>query len=644
MEILDGMPDSRFSRAVIESRWPTIAATVVGVLFLSVVLAAQRGGGGGNGGGNTAIATLKGVAVVQPADFDRYVADSQMLVVLGKALFWDTQVGSDGRTACATCHFHAGADHRITNEITGPQTSTAAARPNASLTLADFPFHAFSNPNSNASGATRDRRDIVGSAGIVKRTFVSVSDGSPDEVGADGELGPFSLGGIKVRQVTSRNAPSVINAVFYLRNFWDGRASNIFNAVTPFGTADARASVLAVANGTFALEAIRLDRSSLASQAVGPPMNGLEMSYDGREWMDLGRKLLTLPPLASQFVAVDDSVLGPWANEGAPGLRDGVSYAALIRTAFRPTYWSSPAVVDRDGRVIVNNGEPSGAREFNQMAYNFGLFFGIAVQAYEATLVSDDSPVDRFLAGDAAALNAVTQQGLNEFRDGGSQCTQCHQGPELSAAGLTTASRGNPLDPRAVGFFRTGVSATEDDPGTAGLDGFGHPLFPAAPNGRANGAFKTPGLRNVELTGPYFHTGGAATLEQVLEFYGRNGDVPAGGNLGPGIGNIRLNAQDRAQIVEFLKALTDDRVRFERAPFDHPSLCVPVGYSENPPGVLTRDTSSVGLGTSATDLFALVPAVGQNGNAVPLQTFAELLQGVGRDGSRAHTLQRACVP
>ena len=214
-------------------------------------------------------------------------------------------------------------------------------------------------------------------------------------------------------------------------------------------------------------------------------------------------------------------------------------------------------------------------------------------------------------------------------------------GAGLSAAGITTTSRGNALDPRAVGLFRTAVSAIEDDPGAAGLDAFGSPFFPGAPGDRASGAFKSPGLRNVELTGPYFHTGGAATLEQVLEFYARNGDVPAGGNLGPGFGNIRLNQQERAQIVEFLKALTDDRVRFERAPFDHPSLCVPIGYAENPPGVLRPDASADG---AAADVFALVPPVGLGGNTVPLQTFVEQLTGVGRDGSRAHTLQLSCVP
>src|SRR5262245_40220139 len=587
-------------------RHPRFWFACIAFVSLSAATAAQRG--------NNAIASLKGVAVPQPPGLERYVADAQVLVVLGKALFWDVQVGSDGRTACATCHFHAGADHRTTNQIAGPVASTAAVRPNTTVTAGDFPFHAFIDPNDNTSAVTRDRRDVVGSAGVARRTFVDVADGYATDLGADGAIGLFSLGGLKVRQVTSRNTPSVINAVFNLRNFWDGRASTVFNGATPFGVADARASVLVVSGGSLAAEAVRLDASSLASQAVGPPLNGTEMSFDGRAWMHLGRKMLTLTPLARQTVAADDSVLGRLADRAGAGLRPEVSYGALIRTAFQPAYWSSPAVLNADGRLIDAVGEVSRSGEFNQMAYNFGLFFGLAVQAYEATLVADDTPVDRFLSGDSSALTGTQQQGLNEFRGGGSQCTQCHQGPELSAAGVTTASRGNALDPRALGFFRTGVSPIEDDPGTAGLDAFGAPLFPGAPGVRASGAFKSPGLRNVELTGPYFHTGGAATLEQVLEFYARNGDVPTGGNLGPGIRNIRLNQQERADIVEFLEALTDDRVRFEQAPFDHPALCVPVGYVESPAGVLTPDRSPDASGAAAADLFALVPAVGQNGS------------------------------
>src|SRR5580765_7664847 len=337
-------------------------------LALSVGVAAQRGGGNGN---NNPISSLKGVAVPQPADLARYVANQASLVTLGKALFWDVQVGSDGRTACATCHFHAGADHRIRNQIAGPATSTSPVRPNTLLTSADFPFHAFADPTNNASAVTRDRRDVVGSAGIVGRSFVDISDGGAADLGADTTAaGAFSLGGLKVRQVTSRNAPSVINAVFNLRNFWDGRANNIFNAATPFGAADARATVLVARDGTLAPEAVRLDASSLASQAVGPPVNAIEMSFGGRAWPHLGRKLLAVPPLTRQVVSASDSVLGSSDNDDGTGLRPGVTYDALIRASFQPAYWSSNAVVDSSGRVIVPEGQPSRPGEFTQMAFN----------------------------------------------------------------------------------------------------------------------------------------------------------------------------------------------------------------------------------------------------------------------------------
>lgn len=71
-----------------------------------------------------------------------------------------------------------------------------------------------------------------------------------------------------------------------------------------------------------------------------------------------------------------------------------------------------------------------------------------------------------------------------------------------------------------------------------------------------------------------------------MQFYARDGDFPAGGNLGPGIGNINLSAADQTALVAFLKALSDDRVRYEKAPFDHPSLCVSVGAASLPSGVL----------------------------------------------------------
>ncbi len=255
--------------------------------------------------------------------------------------------------------------------------------------------------------------------------------------------------------------------------------------------------------------------------------------------------------------------------------------------------------------------------------------------------MANDSRVDQFLEGRTAALTALEQQGLTQFRTGRSQCTNCHNGAELSAAGWTNFARrnGNIGTAANAGFFRIGVTPIADDAGVGGVDGFGVALLPSAAG--AQGAFKVPGLRNVEFTGPYFHDGGQATLEQVVQFYARNGDFPAAGNLGPGIGGIRLTAANQAAIVAFLKALTDDRVRYQRAPFDHPSLCVPNGHAQSG-GVLTADPRQDGL--VALDNWALVRESGRNGLSVPLQTFEELLAGVGNDGSRANTMTEACTP
>src|SRR4051812_13841841 len=116
-------------------------------LFLTCAAAfGQRGGGGGGGGGNPPVVSLKTVSIPQPTGLDQYVQDSAALVLLGKALFWEMQAGSDGRTACASCHFHAGADHRLVNELSG-----SAAVANSALTAADFPFHRLSDPANNRS-------------------------------------------------------------------------------------------------------------------------------------------------------------------------------------------------------------------------------------------------------------------------------------------------------------------------------------------------------------------------------------------------------------------------------------------------------------------------------------------------------------
>jgi cytochrome c peroxidase len=570
--------------------------------------------------------SLKSVRVEKPTDYSRYVRDEKALVVLGKALFWDVQVSSDNRVACATCHFHAGADHRRQNQLSTAKDAVALNWP---LAPGDFPF----GVNFMASGHR------AGSAGEFPREFHGVNASGAADSGTDRDGGSApNIHGVSLRQVTRRNAPSVINSVFALRNFWDGRASDVFSGWTPFGESDPRSHVLLDTDRGLVKIPVRIGNASLASQAVGPPLDDGEMSYAGRSWPEIGRKMLGADPLAMQKVAMDDSVLAAYVSTATRGLSREHTYLSLIQTAFQPEFWRSTYLVDAGGVTLGRRLRAEGEAAFFQGEYNFALFFGLAIQAYESTLISDQSPYDRYLDGQRDALTTMQQIGLEMFQRRG--CATCHVDPELTLATYRAASgvAGTPgLGPDA-GFFYTGVEPVDNDAGIAGVDPFGRPFSrtaqkTAGPPSSMRGLFKTPSLRNVELTGPYFHTGSKSTLEQIVDFYTVGGDYFSGSlrRWGP-------DPSERAAMPAFMKAFTDDRVRFERAPFDHPELCVSVGHAGDDKEVTPQTPGS----HSAEDKWALIPAVGAQGNRVPLQTFEELLLGVGNDGSRAHTLTESC--
>lgn len=585
------------------------------------------------------LGSLKRVVVPQPVGLEKYVRDRTALMALGKALFWDMQVGSDNKVACASCHFHAGADHRSQNQLKNLMEPFAV---NHALKREEFPLRVFSNPGDNRSSVLRDSAAVVGSSGVFERVFADVA--TPSDEGRDAEVSQlFNRNNLNVRRVTGRNSPSVINSVFYVRNFWDGRARTVFTGFTPFGDSDTRANAVVVADGILKPEKVRIDTASLASQAVGPPLNDVEMSYAGRTWPKLGKRMLALRPLAQQRVAVDDSVLGQMANVEGPGLKEDITYLAMVQAAFQPAYWDSPQLVDGEGKSLDRQGPAANTNEFLAAEYNFALIFGLAVQAYETTLVSDDAPWDRFSEGTATALTAQQQDGLRIFN--GIECANCHSGPEFTLASFSGAGRGGRNVAPDIGFFRTGVRPAAEDIGVAALDDFGKPLsFAMARNPSdttSNGSFKTPTIRNIEFTGPYFHNGGQATLEEVMEFYDRGGDFP-GGNFGPDVFRRNLSRADRVAVVEFMKSLSDDRVKFERAPFDHPELCVAVSHVESDTGELMPDTSDSRFTRTAAERWAAIPAVGKAGNTAPLQTFEELLHGIGNDGSRTHTLTETC--
>ena len=592
------------------------------------------------------LASLKTVPVPEPANLMDFVADKPAAIQLGKALFWDTQVGSDGQTACATCHFQAGADVRSKNQIdpglraNPSDTSFQLAGPNYQLQPRDFPLTKHVDAGIAGSPVTTDANDIISSQGVMLHNFAGVKNGSLVDSCTYLADPVFNVGGINVRRVEPRNSPSAVNAVFNFRNFWDGRANNIFNGINPFGPRDTGAAVWKYNGTTAVLTPVAIDNASLASQAVGPPGSFFEMSCDNRTLADIGRKLINsgLMPLATQRVDPNDSVLGPIAGSRSKKPTNGLtaSYRDLVQKAFRPEYWTAASV---------------GSQKIPQIESNFSLFFGLAVQLYEATLVANNTPFDQFLEGNNKALTPNQQIGLSLFAGQG-RCVACHSGPELTKAAVASVSVER-LERMFMGdggcavydngFYNIGVRPTSNDIGIGGTDPFGNPLSDSGmaklgrftdpnlvpPFGSAScdsrinvdGAFKAPGLRNIELNGPYFHNGGQATLWHVVDFYNRGGDFSAQNlaNLDPNIQGLGLTDSQKTNLVLFLESLTDERVRWERAPFDHPALCVPNGAG----GDTSKVTPTKGT-QEATDTLLCLPAVGANGATKPLIPFLGL--------------------
>ncbi len=700
--------------------------------------------------------SLKSIAVPYPAGVldgpNPIVIDKQKAVALGKALFWDMSVGSDG-VACATCHFHAGADGRTKNQFSPGKAHMPAtpSSPNAfdpidergpklanyQLTTADFPLHQFGDPATDAPGDIDSvtllnpmTYNAVASAGTFSGQFVRIKPNGAEEcipLTGSGLDQTYNVGGVHTRRVEPRNTPTIINAVLFDRNFWDGRASFLFNGVSPFGAREPDAFIWVVdADNVLWKTRLALENASLASQSLAPLTNEFEMSCRNRSIQDVARKLLNNRPLHQQAIAADDSVLGTAAfSHHVSGLGLETTYLAMIQAAFAPRYWSAG--------VKSVFGKPSySSLSYSQAEANFGMFFGIAVQLYASTLISDNTPFDQAnlvvspvpgpgqtikatstFTDTSGILNAQQLAGLQVFVKG--LCNQCHSGPIFS-----TATNRNTIDAQTqqtsfrpmlsrqkmffdtfisthdVGYFNNAAVPSSTDAGLGGNDNFGHPLafvdqyinglagisgavveplpltlacqfqrpyttdFSASeliddPSGNIGCAnpgnayvprpdivatalqnpndtnfihgghlFKVAQLYNVELTGPYMHNGGMATLEQAINNYMRGGNFgPFNPNMnmrnaekGGAVVAVNFTSTDRANLVEFLKALTDERVRYERAPFDHPQLFVANGHPGDNVSISQRSANGL-----AEDTLLEIPAVGSGGNTEPLDTF-----------------------
>ena len=319
-----------------------------------------------------------GPAGIVRADLVDFIANQQAAIQLGKAFFWEMQAGSDNKTACASCHFKAGVDGRDKNQM-NPGANGGwdgfGYGPNYTLLSIDYPFTA---------PPTKDVDNITGSQGVRSSKFTGFNKSGAEQTASVADP-VFSVGGVNVRQVTGKNAPSTINAVFNHRNFFNGRAQPEFNGVNPFGNRDvtARVWILGSTGAPIQMD-IHIQNASLASQAVGPALSTVEMSASGRTFPDLGHKLLLVKPLSLQKVDSTDSVLGSLAEVSA-GKGLTTTYTALIQKAFQPKYWNAKKGVTVNGK------------SYSMMEANFSLFWGLSIMLYESTLVSDASPMDQYL-------------------------------------------------------------------------------------------------------------------------------------------------------------------------------------------------------------------------------------------------------
>ncbi len=153
-----------------------------------------------------------------------------------------------------------------------------------------------------------------------------------------------------------------------------------------------------------------------------------------------------------------------------------------------------------------------------------------ALASYLRTILSGDSPFDRYLYGDREALSEEAQEGLRLFR-GKANCSACHVGPNLT-------------DEQ---FHNTGVAWRDGQPLDEGR-------FAVTGKEEDRGAFKTPTLREIADTAPYMHDGSIATLQDVIDFYNDGGRRNP--NLDEELRPLRLSNQEKTSLVAFLRSLS----------------------------------------------------------------------------------------
>jgi len=166
-----------------------------------------------------------------------------------------------------------------------------------------------------------------------------------------------------------------------------------------------------------------------------------------------------------------------------------------------------------------------------------------AIATFERTVYSGNAPYDKYNAGDEKALNESQVRGMKVFFNKAA-CDSCHLGFNFTDGSY--ANLGIGMDQLKPDLGRYEVSKRDED----------------------KGAFKTPTLREIEHTGPYMHDGSIKTLEEVVEHYDKGGFKNEW--LDARMKPLKLSAQEKKDLVAFMKALSGEGWQQIKAPTEFP--------------------------------------------------------------------------
>jgi cytochrome c peroxidase len=307
----------------------------------------------------------------------------------------------------------------------------------------------------------------------------------------------------------TRNALDLVNSSFYAWTNWSGRFDSQWSLP------------LAVAENAKIMKSTRLQIAHLL-------WNKYRTEYNA---------IFPVPLDAALDPAANDASRFPASGKpkAAPGDPDGP--------------WEFMAAADRDiVNVIFAN-------------------YGKTIAAYVRKLVSRNAPFDKYVAGDRTAISDAAKRGLKVFLGAGG-CVSCHSSPTFSddkVHALAVPQSGPHVPATDLGRFQDVPALLSspfnvngnfsDDKTTAKLTGL-------AQDASQRGQFRTKGLRNVARSGPFMHTGGTATLADVITFYAAGDGDPgdAGVTKDALLKPFTLQGTDATDLERFLETLNGEAV------------------------------------------------------------------------------------